>query len=87
MKNWKQTKDLYVKDHLAKTLEQPERRINALNAIEKVFNDKFPELLNDEQVFTNIAKVYLIKLYECLKGNSLSSAEKSVFTGLYNFSK
>ncbi len=86
MKNWTQTKNDYIKDHLSKSLEQPERRLNALTAIEKTFKEKFPELLNDEDVFTNIKKMYLLKLYECLKGSSLSSAEKSVINGLYKFS-
>lgn len=86
MKNWKQAKEAYIKDHLTKTLDQPERRLNALAAIEKVFSQKFPELLKDDQVFTNIKKMYLVKLYECLKGTTASSAEKSVITGLYKFS-
>lgn len=87
MKNWNQAKAAYIKDHLSKTLEQPERRLNALSAIEKTFRNKFPELLVDESIFQNISKMYLLKLYECMKGNDLSSAEKSVFTGLYKFAK
>jgi len=86
MKNWKQAKEAYIKDHLSKTLEQPRRRINALAAIESVFLEKFPELLIDEKVFTNIKKMYLVKLYESLKGTKVSSAERSVITGLYKFS-
>ena len=86
MRNWKQAKEAYIKDHLSKTLAQPERRLNALKAIEHVFSQQFPELLADNKVFINIKEMYLIKLYECLKGTSLSSAEKSVFNGLYKFS-
>lgn len=87
MKNWKQTKHLYIQDHLSQSFKQPERRPNALKAIEKVFKEKFPELLKDENIFQNISKMYLIKLYECLKGRVVNGAEKSVFTGLYKFSK
>ena len=87
MKNWKQAKDSYVKDHIARHLAKPEIRLYALKAIEKTFKEKFPEPLKDENVFMNISKVYLMKLYECLKGSSLNDAEKSVFTGLYKFSK
>ena len=86
MKNWKQTKEEYIKDHLSKKMAQPERRINALNAIERTFQEKFPELLDDKNVFENISKMYFIKLYECLKGRSLNGAENSVITGLYKFS-
>jgi hypothetical protein len=87
MKNWKQAKDAYIKDHLSKELEQPERRLNALKAIEKTFQEEFPKLLKDDEVFNNIKKNYMLKLYECLKSSSLSSAEKSVFNGLYKFAK
>ena len=86
MKNWQQAKETYIKDHLSKSLEQPERRLNALKAIEKTFQENFPELLNDKNVFQNIKKMYFLKLYECLKGSSLSGAEKSVISGLYKFS-
>lgn len=87
MKNWKQTKQMYIKDHLTKTIKQPGRRLNALKAIEKVFKEKFHEMLKDENVFQHISKMYLIKLYECLKGRGVNGAEKSVFNGLYKFSK
>jgi hypothetical protein len=86
MKNWEQAKEFYTKDHLVKSLEHPERRLNALKAIEKTFKEKFPELLNDDDVFMNITKMYFLKLYQCLKGSSLSGAEKSVIAGLYKFS-
>lgn len=87
MKNWKQAKEAYIKDHLTKQLANPEIRLNALTAIEKNFKEKFPEPLTDEGVFLNIGKLYLMKLYECLKGKVLNDAEKSVFNGLYKFSK
>lgn len=86
MKNWQQAKEAYVNYHLSKTIEQPERRLNALVAIEKVFSEQFPELFEDEEVFINIKKMYLLKLYECLKGTSINGAEKSVINGLYKFS-
>jgi hypothetical protein len=86
MKNWPQAKEAYIKDHLSKALEYPERRLDALKAIEKTFQEKFPELINDRNLFENIKKVYFLKLYECLKGSPLSGAENSVITGLYKFS-
>ncbi|MES2776805.1 MAG: hypothetical protein V4722_21685 [Bacteroidota bacterium] len=85
MKNWSQTAKAYTEDHLSKSLAQPERRLNALSAIENKFKEEFPYMLRDENVFRNIQKIYLSKLYECLKGKPLSSAEESVFTGLYKF--
>jgi transcription elongation factor SPT5 len=40
MKTWIEAKNAYTKDHMNKDLKQPERRINALIAIEKaiIFN-------------------------------------------------
>jgi hypothetical protein len=87
MKNWKQAKKEYIKDHLSQNMAQPERRINALAAIENILNEQFPALLKDDEVFTNIKRMYFIKLYECLKGPALSDAEKSVINGLYKFSR
>lgn len=87
MNNWRKAKEAYIKDHLKKQLAKPEIRLNALKAVEKNFKEKFPEPLTDERLFLNISKVYLMKLYVCLKGKALNSAEKSVFNGLYKFSK
>lgn len=87
MNNYFQAKAAYIADHKAKPLAQPERRLNALAAMENIFKQKFPEALQDNNLFTNISKVYFSKLYECLKGSSLSGADKSVITGLYKFSK
>jgi hypothetical protein len=86
MKNWKQAKEAYIKDHLSRALAVPKIRLNALTAIERVFKEKFPVILEDKYVFINIKKEYLVKLYECLKGRSINGAEKSVFNGLYKFS-
>lgn len=87
MKNWKQSKYAYTKNHMSKQLAKPELRLNALKAIEKIFRETYAEPLRDQNVFQNISKTYLMKLYECLKGRVLNGAEKSVFNGLYKFSK
>lgn len=87
MKNWNQAKKDYIKDHLSKNLSDHNIRLNALRKIETVFSDNFSEPLYDEKVFQNISKIYLMKLYECLKGYGLNGAEKSVFNGIYRFSK
>ena len=87
MKNWKQASELYIRDHLAKNLADHNIRLNAFKRIELTFSEKFSEPLYDKDVFQNVSKPYLMKLYECLKGYDLNSAEKSVFTGLYKFSK
>ncbi len=87
MRNWKQSRELYVNNHLSQQLANPERRLNALKVIERIFKVKYPQPLLDENIFSNISKVYLLKLYECLKEKPLTGAEKSVFNGLYKFAK
>lgn len=87
MKNWEEAKKAYVKDHLSKPLKQPQRRLSALNAIEKIFQDKFPQILRDQNLFKTLSKDTFLKKYQNGKGKPLSSAEKSVINGLYNFSK
>lgn len=87
MSTFYKAKAAYITDHKAKPLAQPERRLNALAAMENVFKEIFPEVLQDKSLFDNITKTYFSKLYECLKGSPLSGADKSVITGLYKFSK
>lgn len=86
MANWKEAKKKYIAAHLAKKLADHSVRLNALKKIEQVFAEQFSQPLLDENLFTNISKPYLTKLYECLKGSRLNGAEQSVFTGLYKFS-
>ena len=85
MKNWKQAKELYIKDHLAKPLKKPQIRLSALATIEKKFQEKSPNTIDNENIFADISEFDFAKLYERLKGYSLNSAEKSVIHGLYKF--
>lgn len=87
MNNYNKSKQLYIADHLAKNLEQPKRRLDALKAIEQVLKENDPELLKGAGLFEKFDKPGLIKKYETWKGSSLSGAEKSVITGLFKFSK
>lgn len=87
MRTFKEASQLYVSEHNSKKLEQPERRLNALIAIESKLKDNFPMALEDNNLFSNISRPYFEKLYELLKGSALSSAEKTVIIGLYEFSK
>jgi hypothetical protein len=86
MKNWIETRKLYIEDHLSKPLIQPQRRINALNAIEKLFQDNASNLLKDKNIFIILSKDEFLKKYKKWKGKSLSSAERSVINGIYKFS-
>lgn len=87
MNTFSRSKQLYIADHLSKELAEPERRLNAVKAIEKVINEKKPGLLNGTALFETFDKNGFAKQYEIWKGSSLSGAEKSVITGLFKFSK
>jgi len=87
MKTFDAAKKAYVGDHLSKDLAQPERRLNALKAIENLIAAKSPDLLKGVNLFTKYTKDSFAKQYHEWKGSALSSAEKSVITGLFKFSK
>lgn len=87
MKTYSTSKQLYIADHLAKNLTQPQRRLDALNAIEQVINKNYPELLDGAGLFLEFDKQGFADQYEKWKSSPLSGAEKSVITGLFKFSK
>lgn len=86
MNTWKITKEKYIRDHNSKPLQQPQRRINALNAIENILQTKYPGLLKDELLFRNMNKADMLYKYQKAKGKPLSGAEKAVIHGLYKYS-
>ena len=86
MDNWTKLKNLYVKDHLSKDyLATPERRLNATEAMEKLFQQHFPYILKQPKFLRQIPKDQFTKEVQFKKGSNLSSAEKSVINGLYKF--
>lgn len=87
MNTYYKSKQLYIADHLAKNLAQPERRLNALKAIEKVLKENDLELLNGAGLFEKFDEPGFADQYEKWKSSPLSGAEKSVITGLFKFSK
>ena len=83
---WQIIKESYIKDHLAKRyLKQPERRLRALDATEALLRSQHPEYIDDPMRICNMGKDKLkIQLAE-MKGSNLSSAEKSIITGLFKY--
>jgi hypothetical protein len=86
MNSYSKSRQLYIADHLSKNLAQPERRLNALKAIEKVLKNSDPDLLNGSELFVKYHKTSFADQFEIWKGSPLSGAEKSVITGLFKFS-
>ena len=87
MKEYNEVKREYIKDHLKQTLKEPERRLNALAAIEKIIRSNSPELLQSDNLFRTFSKNQFFTQYLDWKGKPLSGAEKSVIVGLFKFSK
>ncbi|MDY0343371.1 MAG: hypothetical protein RBR28_07345 [Lentimicrobium sp.] len=86
MNSYNKSRQLYIADHLSKNLTQPERRLNALKAIEAVLTNKNPDLMNGAELFVKYDKTGFADQYEIWKGSAISGAEKSVIAGLFKFS-
>jgi hypothetical protein len=85
MKTFKEAKASYINDHLSKDLAQPQRRLNALAAIEKTIIQKEPSLLAAANLFKKYDKHSFRIQYAEWKNKPLSGAEKSVILGLFKF--
>ncbi len=86
MDNWTKLKKLYVNDHNAKDyLVSPERRLNAIESLEKLLNQYLPEFIKQPKFLRQIPKEEFMQKVKDRKGSILSGAEKSVINGLYKF--
>ena len=80
-------KTAYIRDRLSRPLKDPERRQNALKAIETMLQNESPNLLKDPEAFKKINQDDFKNMYSSRKEKPLRSAEKSVINGLYKFAK
>jgi len=87
MKNYREAKRAYIKDHQSKNLKAPQRRLGALDAIEAIIQSEVPELLLANDLFNKFDKSTFTDQYLKWKCKPLSSAEKSVIVGLFQFSQ
>lgn len=85
MKTFKEAKASYINDHLSKDLAQPQRRLNALAAIEDTIMQNEPSLLAAGNLFEKYDKHSFQIQYAEWKNKPLSGAEKSVIVGLFKF--
>ena len=86
MDNWTKLKTFYVKDHTAKGyLATPERRLNAVDALERLLKQHLPQFIKQPKFLKQIPKEEFVQMVQDKKGSNLSSAEKSVINGLYKF--
>ncbi len=86
MDNWTKLKKLYVDDHRSKEyLTTPERRLNAVDALEKVLKQQLLQFVKQPKFLKQMPKDSFMKMVQEKKGSNLSIAEKSVINGLYRF--
>ena len=85
MDNWTKLKNLYVKDHESKVLTSPQTRLNALDRIEKLFQQHFPHIIKQPKFLKQIPKDQFMKEVQLKKGSNLNSSEESVIHGFYKF--
>jgi hypothetical protein len=82
MNDWNTIREAYLKDHLSKDLKEPQRRVNALEAIERLLKESKPEIMHPEGL-KNLGKEGVLQQLLKLKKKPLSSAERSVIVGLF----
>jgi len=84
--NWTKLKNLYVSDHLSKgDLATPQRRLDAIEAIEKILQQYLPQFIKQQKFLKKIPKDEFMQMVRDKKGAKLSGADKSVINGLYKF--
>ncbi len=74
LSSWNKMKEAYLKDHLSKDLKEPQRKVNALLAIERLLKEKSPDIMNKES-FQKLGKEGVIQQILKMKQSPLSSAE------------
>lgn len=84
MDNWKNLKNLYLKDNIdKKKLATPQTKINALNSIEVLMQAHFPAFVKQPKFLKQVPVDQFLKELKHKNGNALKPAEISVVNGLY----
>lgn len=82
--NWKNLKNLYLKDNLdKKKLVTPQTKIDGFQSIETIMNNHFPAYVKQPKFLKQIPKEQFLRELKLKKGNDLSTIETSVITGIY----
>ena len=83
---WLELKNEYIRDHYSKMLEQPGRRIIALEIIEGISNEYYREIIENPSVLKKYDKNVFTEMIRVKKtSGKISGADKSVIIGLYKF--
>ena len=81
---WLELKEIFLIQHRAKLLKNPERRIDSFNSIEKIFKKNLSNVIASPVELLSIDKNELLEIISKNKpSNKISGADKSVITSLY----
>lgn len=83
--NWVTLKETIRCDLLDRNLKDPKIRLKALDKIERILIEFYPEYINDTENISAVDKNVFKRQIEAKKGAPLNSAEKSVINDIYRY--
>ena len=81
--NWVTLKETIRCDLLDRNLKDPKIRLRALDKIERILIEFYPEYITDTENISAVDKNVFKRQIEAKKGAPLNSAEKSVINDIY----
>lgn len=83
--NWVALKETIRCDLLDRNLKDPKIRLRALDKIERILIEFYPEYITDSENISAVDKNVFKRQIEAKKGGPLNSAEKSVINDIYRY--
>lgn len=83
--NWVTLKENIRCDLLDRNLKDPKIRLRALDKIERILIEFYPEYITDTENISAVDKNVFKRQIEAKKGGPLNSAEKSVINDIYRY--
>lgn len=83
--NWVTLKETIRCDLLGRNLKDPKIRLRALDKIERILIEFYPEYITDTENISAVDKNVFKRQIEAKKGAPLNSAEKSVINDIYRY--
>ncbi len=81
---WQDVKTSVREELLSRGLSDPRIRLGALESLERLLSERYPELIQQPGLIANYPKAVMVKTLAPLKENGkLNSAEKSVLNNVY----
>lgn len=83
--NWVTLKETIICDLLDRNLKDPKIRLRALDKIERILIEFYPEYITDTENISAVDKNVFKRQIEAKKGGPLNSAEKCVINDIYRY--